>query len=101
MFAPVATGFGATVSVTERSGTWTVEVVVAVLLAGVGSVAVSPTVTVSEMIVPEATAELTWTTTVNVEEILDARVAAVHEIVPVPPTAGRVPQVQPVGIVMD
>src|SRR5271154_4351553 len=102
MFAPVATGFGATVSVTERSGTWTVEVVVAVLFAGVGSVPVSATVTVLEMTVPEETAVLTWTTTVNVDEadVANAPVAE-HEIEPVPPTAGKVPQVQPAGMLMD
>lgn len=101
IFAPGATVVGAAVSVTERSGMETVVVVVAVLFAGVGSVPVSPTVTVSEMVEPDVTVELTWTTTVNVEEALAAKVAAVHEMFPVPPTEGSVPQVQPVGMVID
>src|SRR5580692_2336901 len=100
MDAPGATGLGDTVSVTERSGMVTVVVVVKGLLVS-GSAGVSPTVTVSEMVEPEATVELTCTTTVNVDEALAASVAAVQEMLPVPPTAGSVGQVQPAGMLID
>jgi hypothetical protein len=53
------------------------------------------------MLVPDGVPELTCSTNVKVPDALIATFASVHVIVPVPPTAGLVPQVQPVGGVID
>ena len=102
MFAPVATGFGAAVSVTERSGTCTVTFDVAVLFPELGSVPVSLTVTEFVIVDPDACAAFTATTTLKLTEAEAANVpVAVQTMEPVPPTAGCVPQVQPAGGVTD
>lgn len=102
MAAAGATGFGDTVSVTERSGVCTVTFVVAVLFAGVGSVPVSLTVTELVIVDPDAAAAFTATTTLKLTEAETAKApVAVQTMEPVPPTAGCVPQVQPVGGVTD
>ena len=70
----------------------TVVLTVALLLLGLGSVVVAETWAVSVIVVPEAVPIFTETTTVNVVEVLAARLA--FEQVSVPLAA---PQVQPVA----
>jgi hypothetical protein len=73
------------------------------LLPGVGSVPVSLTVAEFVIVVPAAVPAFTATTIVNAVLVVPAAIAAlaVHVIVPVPPTAGKVPQVQPVAAVAE
>jgi len=69
-----------------------------------GTIFVAVALAVSVMFVPDGVLEFTWSTTVKLA-VLAAPVArllpSVQLIVPVPPTAGRVPQVHPAGIVID
>jgi hypothetical protein len=53
------------------------------------------------MLVPDGVPEFTSRTKVKVPEALTATLGSVHVMVPVPPTAGLVPQVQPVGGVIN
>ena len=89
--------------VLDRSADVTVTDAVALLFAGFGSVPFSLAVTVSEIVVP-ATPDpgFTVTTTVRVAVppgAITVPELAVQVIVPVPPTGGNVPQVQPAGAV--
>jgi hypothetical protein len=81
----------------------TTTLAAAVLLARTGSVVVDVTDTELLIKVPDATPALTFTTSGNDtgDHAVGARLAIVQVIVPVPPTAGRVPQFQPVGTVND
>src|SRR5277367_1274154 len=102
MLDPGPTGLGVYASVIDKSGIWIVVVAVAVLFAGVGSVPFSATVTVSEIVEPDATLELACTTTVNVDEAPAARApVAAQAIDPALPTVGSVPHVHPAGMVID
>src|SRR5215213_4144034 len=91
MLLPGVNGSGESVFVTDRSAEPVPTVVVAVplLLAPFGSVVVVAAVAVFVMTVPSATAAPTLTTSVNTA-LPGARVAFVHEMLPVPPTAGAV-----------
>jgi hypothetical protein len=80
----------------------TTTVAVALLLVRLGTTLVAVAVAVSVMFVPEGVAEITWSTTAKVPLPLIARLLpSVQVIVPVPPTAGTVPQVHPAGGVID
>jgi hypothetical protein len=102
---PCVTGFGVAILTIARSAllalaTTTVEL--AVLVVRLGTIFVAVAVAVSVMLVPEGVPEFTCRMRVNVPTLLTASVpAAVHVIVPVPPTAGLVPQVHPAGGVID
>ena len=106
MIVPVGTTTeGDTVCVIERSAEVTVTEDVAVLFALLGSAVVAPTVTESVIMLPVTLVPgLTVTTTVNVAVLPDVSVPKkfnVQLIVPVPPTAGWVPQVQLNGAVTE
>ena len=80
----------------------TTTVALAVLVARFGTIFVAVAVAVSVMFVPEGVPEFTCRTSVKVPELFTAREPeAVQVIVPVAPTAGLVPQVQPAGGVID
>jgi hypothetical protein len=80
----------------------TTTVALAVLVARLGTMFVAVAVAVSVMFVPEGVPEFTCSTRVKVPELFTARVpVAVQLIVPVPPTAGFVPQVHPAGGLTD
>lgn len=74
-----------------------------VLLDVLGSVSVSLTVALLVMVVPPAVPALTATTMVKfpVVEFAARFPVAVQVMVPVPPTAGTVPHVQPAGGVAE
>src|SRR5262249_30888761 len=102
MFDSTDTGLGVAELVTARSGIVTVTLSDAVLSVRSGSVPVWLTVTESVITVPVGVAAVTATTRLNVGVAPDATVAfAVQIMLPVPPTAGTVPQVQPAGGVID
>jgi hypothetical protein len=90
MLLPACTGFGDATFVTERFGlpVPTIVVVVAVLFAELESVADDDTDTVSAMTVPLATPVFTFTTIVNVPDVLPAILAFVQTTFPVPPAPG-------------
>lgn len=94
---PVATAGAETVCVIDRSAPLTVTEVEVVLFPGVGSVSVSLTVAVFVMVEPPGAAGFTATTSVKLPVVVPEFIAAfaVQVIVPVPPTAGTVAQVQP------
>src|ERR1700682_2562317 len=79
----------------------TITAAVALLVARFGRMCVAEAVTVSAMFVPDAVPAFACRTKVKLAVALSARVAMVQVIVPVPPTGGTVPQVQPAGGVMD
>lgn len=66
------------------------------LLPAVGSLVADVTAGLFEIVVPAAVATFTFTTNGKLLTLPDARVVAVQEILPVPPTAG-VTQDQPTG----
>jgi hypothetical protein len=77
-------------------------VAVAVFVVRLGTMFVAVAVAVSVMLVPDGVPEFTCRTSVNVPVLFTANVpVAVQVIVPVPPTAGLVPQFQPAGTVID
>src|SRR5271167_1902771 len=92
-----------TVCVIARSAPLTDTEVVVVLFAGTGSVPVSLTVAVFVIVDPPGAAGFAATTIAKFPVVVfPASVAfAVQPIVPVPPTAGNVPQVQPAGGVAE
>ena len=99
---PGATAVTEAVCVIARSALETCTEAVAVLLARLGSVPVSLTVTELVIVEPAAAAAVMATTTVKVDDAPPANAAfAVQVIVPVPPTAGCVPQVQPAAAATD
>ena len=80
----------------------TTTVALAVFDVRLGTISVAVAVAVSVMFVPDGVPELTFKTRVNDPELFTASAElAVHVIVPVPPTAGLVPQVHPAGGVID
>lgn len=83
----------------ERSATITAAV--ALLVTRFGTMLVADAVTVSATFVPKAVPAFTCRTKVKLAVPLTARLAMVQLIVPVPPTAGTVPQTQPAGGVID
>jgi hypothetical protein len=99
MFAPVAAGFGAAVSVTERSAYCTVAVAENILLAEFGSYVVEDIAAEPVIPVPTAAPALTVTVIpiVAVPPLANAA-PKVHVSVPVPPTATP-PQVMPPEVV--
>src|SRR5579863_7320156 len=102
MVPPGATADGEAVCVMERSAPCTVVEMVAVLFPGTGSVPVSLTVTEFVMVVPPGAPEFTATMIAKFTDVDAAMEAlAVQVIVPVPPTAGTVPQVQVPGGVAE
>lgn len=99
---PGATAETDATCVIERSAPETTTEAVAVLLAGFGSVPVSLTVTEFVMVDPAVVSGFTETTTLKIDEAPPLKLpVAVHVIAPVPPTAGFVPHVHPVGGVTD
>ena len=78
----------------------TTSAAVAVLFAELGSAVVELTVAVSLMGVPCTVPATTFTTKVNAPAP-GATLGFVQLMFPVPPTAGRVPQVHPAGGVID
>jgi hypothetical protein len=66
----------------------TTTLAVALFVVRPGIMLVAVAVTVSAMLVPEAVPAFTWSTSVKFAVALRARLAMVHVIVPVPPTAG-------------
>jgi hypothetical protein len=103
MFAPAATGFGDAEFVVTMSAcvaSATTSAAVELLLAAFGSETAEPTVTVSLIAVPAAVPAFTFNTR---EKLPDpgATLGFVQVIVPVPPTAGTVPQVHPAGGAID
>src|SRR5579862_8663851 len=102
MVAPGAMAVAEATCVMERSAPCTWTEAVAVLLARLGSVPVSLTVTELVIVEPTTASGLTDTTTLKLTEEEPAKVpVAVQTIEPVAPTAGLVPQVHPVGGVTD
>jgi hypothetical protein len=82
----------------------TSTVALAVLVEMLGTMFPAVAVTVSVMLVPEGALAFTCNTSVKlaVFAVPTARLPlSVQVIVPVPPTAGTVPQVHPVGGVID
>jgi hypothetical protein len=103
MVEPAATGSGASLLVTTRSGsvvTATVVVAIALLFAVEDSGVGVATVAVFEMIVPAARPPLTVTTSVKVAGPPGATEALVAVTVPVPPTAG-VEVIHPTGALKE
>jgi len=102
---PCVTGLGVAVLTIATSALLafaTTTVALAVFDVRLGTMFVAVAVAVSVMFVPDGVPELTCRISVNVPTLFTARVAAaVHVIVPVPPTAGLVPQVHPEGGVID
>src|SRR5579864_2102142 len=85
MLLPSVTGLGVAALVTLKSdcpAVATTSVAVALLLFGLGSIVVEETFAVSVMTVPEAVPAFTVTTTVNVVEAPEARVAFEQVSVP-------------------
>lgn len=78
----------------------TTTTAVALLLVKFGTMLLAVAVAVSAILVPEAVPEFTCNTIVKPAVPFTARLASVHVIVPVAPTAGVV-QPQPLGIMMD
>src|SRR3979490_3115323 len=103
MLLPAVTGSGVPTLVTLRSA-WpavpTAMLTVAALSPGTVSRVVVATVAVSEMIVPAAVPAFTFTTTWKLVTVPGARVAMVHVMLPVAPTAG-VTQAHPTGVVAE
>src|SRR5580698_8994221 len=98
MVAPGAMAVAEATCVIERSAPCTRTEAVAVLLARLGSVPVSITVTEFVIVEPTTASGLTETATLKFTEDEPAKFpVAVHTIEPVAPTAGVVPQVHPVG----
>ena len=100
---PAFTTIGFAVFVMARSAlvdTPTVVIAVAELFARLGSVVPEDTLSTSTICVPLVVPDTTVTTTVKGETLETATSGLVHEIVPVPPTAGVV-QVQPAAEVID
>jgi hypothetical protein len=94
---PGRTGFGDAEFVTAKSdcpAPATTTVAVAELFVGFGSVVLEETVAVSEIVVPAASPETTFTLIVNVALVLAASDAIVQVILPVLPEDG-VEQDQP------
>ena len=80
----------------------TTTMAVALLPVRLGTMLEAVAVAVSVMFVPEGVAEITCSATVKVPLPLIARLLpSVQVIVPVPPTAGTVPQIHPAGGVID
>src|SRR5579872_5478442 len=82
----------------------TTTVAVAVLVVSPGTMFDAVAVAVSVMLVPEGVPEFTWSTTVKVTVFappVPRLVPSLQVMVPVPPTAGNVGQVQPAGITID
>jgi hypothetical protein len=102
---PSVTGFGVavlTIAISALLALATTTVALAVLVVRLGTILVAVAVAVSVMFVPEGVPAFTCKTRVKVRVLFTARVAAaVQVIVPVPPTAGRVPQIHPAGGVID
>jgi hypothetical protein len=71
------------------------------LVVRFGTIFVAVAVAVSAMFVPDGVPAFTCKTRVKLAVAFRARLAMVHVIVPVPPTGGWVPQVQPAGGVTD
>ena len=96
---PGALAAAEAVCVIAKSAPLTVTDVVVVLFAGTGSVPVSLTVAVFVIVEPTVTPAFTSTTMekLPVVEFAATDPVAVQVIVPVPPTAGTVPHVHPVG----
>src|SRR5438105_90698 len=103
MLPPAATGFGDAefvVTMSDWVASATTSAAVALLLAELGSATAELTVTVSLIAVPAAVPAVTFSTK---EKLPDpgATLGFVQVIVPVPPTAGTVPQVHPTGGAID
>src|SRR3954451_13822410 len=103
MLAPAATGFGDAEFVVTMSAcvaSATTSAAVELLFAVLGSATAELTLTVSLIAVPAAVPAVTFRTR---EKLPDpgATLGFVQVIVPVPPTAGTVPQVHPAGGVID
>jgi hypothetical protein len=102
---PSVTGFGVavlTIAISALLALATTTVALAVLVVRLGTMLVAVAVAVSVIFVPEGVPAFTWRTRVNVPVLFTARVlVALQVIVPVPPTAGVVPQVHPAGGVID
>src|ERR1700730_11571789 len=80
----------------------TTTVALAVFVVMPGTILAAVAVTVSVMFVPDGVPAFTCNTSVKVAMPLTASVPlSVQVIVPVPPTGGTVPQVQPAGGVND
>jgi len=82
----------------------TTTVALAVLVVMPGTILVTVAVTVSVMFVPDGATEFTCNSRLKVAVLADPIPnvpLSVQVIVPVPPTAGTVPQVHPAGGVID
>src|SRR5258706_13435747 len=103
MLLPAVTGSGVPTLLTLKSA-WpavpTAMLNVAELSPGTVSRVAVATVTVSEMIVPAGVPTFTFTTTWKLVTVARARVAIVHVMLPVAPTAG-VTHAHPTGVVAE
>jgi hypothetical protein len=102
---PSVTGFGEPVFVIAISALLalaTITVALALLLVKFGTTFVAVAESVSVMLVPDGVVEFTPSTRLKLPLPLTARLLlSVQLIVPVAPTAGTVPHVQPAGGVID
>ena len=103
---PSVTGLGVavfTIAMSALLALATSTVALAVFVVRLGTMLVAVAVSVSVILVPDGVPELTCNTSVKVPVFAEptARLAMVQVMVPVPPTAGFVPQVQPAGTVID